>query len=81
MDSKMSYYCHVCGLENEFEIDDYDICECCAHERCCDGTSPESVRQYREKWLKNGAKWLWRRTKPANWDLQAQLRNIPLEFQ
>jgi len=81
----MPYYCHVCGLESEYESGDWDICECCGYEPGFDGQSPQQVRRYREEWLNKGAKWFASfdvlRRKPPNWDLQAQFQNIPLEFQ
>ena len=82
------YYCRVCGLEEEEEppwgedgmSPTHDACVCCGVEHGYEDARLEGVRHYREQWLANGAKWHDPKFKPANWDLEEQLRHIPEKY-
>jgi hypothetical protein len=39
-----------------------------------------SVVRYRESWVKAGAKWQSPRMRPELWDLERQMRDIPLKW-
>ena len=89
------YICTVCGYPNlseppwifEKSYPSDEICPSCGtHFGYNDfGTTKEEIisRQInlRESWLKNGMKW-WSiyRVVPSDWNLSAQLKNIPNEF-
>jgi len=77
--------CPVCGYDkldasprDEFGCPSYEICPCCGFEFGFDDDSEGlTYDQYRERWLKQGAKWVSKsRPKPKNFDLCKQLRNI-----
>jgi hypothetical protein len=38
------------------------------------------IRQRRKNWLDSGAKWFDPKVKPTDWELERQLKNIPIEF-
>jgi hypothetical protein len=44
-----------------------------------DATTASSVI-FREKWIAGGARWHIPSKKPAGWDWNEQLRNIPAEY-
>jgi hypothetical protein len=78
------YICPVCGydkLEEEpYDEDENPSCEICL---CCgfefgfdDGSEKMNFEQYRKKWINEGAKWFDLETKPKDWDLKKQLKNI-----
>ncbi len=80
-------YCRVCGLYNEDfpwgedgKSPNYDYCFCCGVEFGNQDYTLESIRQYRENWLKNGAQWDEPSKKPEKWNLEVQLKQIPKEF-
>lgn len=55
----------------------YEICPCCGFEfGFDDGSEGLSYDQYRENWIKGGAHWFTLSLKPANWNLEKQLKNI-----
>lgn len=81
------FNCRVCGLnqgfepwENNGERPTHEICNCCGADFGLDDCTAPAVKQYRAKWLSNGAKWFCPNEKPANWSLEEQLKNIPKEF-
>ena len=80
-------YCRICGLlcdtnqwGNEEELPSYDICDCCGVEFGYEDYTLDSIRKYRNNWLKNGAKWFNPKAKPDNWSLREQMNNIPVEY-
>ena len=82
------FNCRVCGLGKTYnpwgkdgKCPDYSICRCCGCEFGNDDWTIESIQEYREKWLDNGNKWFEKKQQPKNWDLEAQLKNIPVEYQ
>ena len=82
-------YCRVCGFKLRFSpwgednnSPTYEICPCCGAEFGCDDYTPKSIKAYREKWIKSGAKWFNPDKKPDNWNLEKQLHysyNAPCE--
>ena len=79
--------CRVCGCY----IDDlpwgkdgncptYEICPCCGVEFGNEDCTKESTKQYREKWINDGAKWFEPEVKPKNWNKEEQFINIPQKF-
>jgi hypothetical protein len=76
-DVKQISNCPICGLAFKEPVDEeelrysYWICECCGCEYGYDDTP-----QYREHWIKQGAKWFIENARPANWNLAEQLKNI-----
>jgi len=78
------YICLVCGYnrleELPYGIDgypSYEICACCGFEYGYDDLDRgESFKEYREKWLNNGAQWFVPKERPAHWNLSEQLKNI-----
>ena len=73
--------CPICGLGFKTQVDEselrhsYWICECCGCEYGNDDTPA-----YREQWLRDGAKWFIASSRPGDWDLNQQLKNIIPEW-
>jgi hypothetical protein len=87
MHNKNKYPCRVCGLildeppwGKDGETPSFDICLCCGVEFGYEDSLLKGIRTYRESWLSNGAKWCYSKSKPTEWDLNEQLKNIPSEF-
>lgn len=82
------FTCRVCGrITPDFapwgldgQTSTYGICACCGVEWGYEDYVLDSLREYREKWLKNGAKWFSPKAKPADWVLEKQLAQIPQAF-
>lgn len=79
--------CRVCGLyiENapwgyDGMSPTYEICPCCGVEFGNDDYTIESVKTYRTEWIKRGANWFTPKEKPNNWNLEEQLKKIPLGY-
>ena len=56
------------------------ICSCCGAEFGYEDFTLEGIRDHRNQWLENGAKWFSPKEKPENWLLEDQMKNIPEEF-
>ena len=76
-------FCRVCGYKLKFspwgednDTPTYEICPCCGAEFGCDDYNLESIKAYREKWIKAGAKWFNPKMMPDNWNLEKQLHNM-----
>lgn len=77
-------FCSICGYPlgdyspwgDDGKMPTYDICPCCGVEWGYEDYTPESRKEYRNKWIVAGAKWFDPQKKPANWNLEKQLRNI-----
>jgi hypothetical protein len=82
----MNYHCRICGYNNypdefwENGISLYIICPCCGGESGNEDYTVESTKQYREKWLSEGANWFEAKEKPEKWNKEEQFKNIPQEF-
>ena len=75
-------YCRICGFKLRFSpwgkdnnTPTYYICPCCGAEFGYDDYTPKSIKAYREKWIKSGAKWFDSKMKPENWNIEDQLHN------
>ena len=80
-------HCRVCGLYIETlpwgedgNSPTYEICPCCGVEFGYEDYTAESAKQYREKWIHEGANWFQPKQQPENWDRQQQSKNIPDNF-
>lgn len=81
------YICPVCGYPNldepprdENGRPSFDICDCCGIEFGYEDCTETNIIEFREKWIKSGAKWFCENEKPSNWDIKEQLRNINIEI-
>jgi hypothetical protein len=80
------YYCRVCGFNNYPEvfwgntIPFYIICPCCGCESGNDDYTIESTKNYRVKWINEGANWFEPSEKPVSWNLTEQIKNVPRGF-
>jgi hypothetical protein len=81
------HICRVCGYFNETapwglsgQIPTYEFCPCCGVEFGNQDYTRESTREYRDTWLAKGALWDEPKERPADWDLNQQLRNVPEEY-
>ncbi|UFH53658.1 hypothetical protein [Spirosoma sp. KNUC1025] len=77
------YLCKVCGFEQldppwgeDGRTPTFEICVCCGTEFGYEDATLQGVLKYREKWLKQGAKWYDESYKPANWSLSDQLNRV-----
>ena len=76
--------CRVCGLiqdepprGEDGRTATFDICDCCGVEFGYEDSARESARRYRQRWLEKGARWHISRSRPADWDLESQLKAVP----
>ncbi|MBP2479475.1 hypothetical protein JOF53_008347 [Crossiella equi] len=79
------YVCRVCGLVQpdpawEDGFGSFDICACCGTEFGYQDTMPEGVRAVREDWRARGYPWADPKRRPVDWDVRAQLANIPARW-
>jgi hypothetical protein len=81
------WYCRVCGLDYDYspwgpgeDTPDYGTCECCGVQFGVDDYSVLTARVYRQHWLHNQARWFYPNMQPADWQLSAQLAQIPEQF-
>ncbi|WP_205633980.1 hypothetical protein [Labilithrix luteola] len=81
-------HCRVCGLEQSDppwgdggNCASFDICDCCGTEFGYEDCSPEAATCVRSAWLAKGAPWFRPRSRPADWDVNAQLRNVPQGYE
>ncbi|MCB2377454.1 hypothetical protein LGH70_07670 [Hymenobacter sp. BT635] len=82
------WYCRVCGLDYDYspwgpneDEPSYDTCECCGVQFGVDDYSVLSTQAYRRTWLSKGAKWFYPKLQPTDWDLAAQLAQVPAQYQ
>lgn len=84
------HICSICGYGGlEFPQWDkegfptFTICDCCGFESGFDDEAkdkPETIEEYRERWLREGAIWFSSSVqRPENWDLRIQLKNIDID--
>lgn len=88
MHSDSNLRCRVCGYRSEDppwgedgKSPLYDFCPCCGVEHGYQDSSPMGARNYRAEWIGAGAEWEETDVKPEGWDLNEQLRYIPVGFQ
>jgi hypothetical protein len=74
--------CKVCGLDEGYDrwrVPDgaqYVICSCCSAESGVDDLDLAWARRYRAKWINEGAAWFSPKERPADWQLDRQMRLI-----
>ena len=80
-------YCRICGYRLGFEPwgDDektptYEICPCCGVEFGNEDYTAESIREYRDHWIRTGCKWFEQRKRPLAWSWHVQSKHIPKKF-
>ena len=56
----------------------FDICPCCGVEFGNEDYTEESLKEYRAKWISEGAHWFDPKLQPQNWSMQEQISNISL---
>ena len=78
------YFCKVCGLYTETDswgedglTPTYEICSCCGVEFGNEDYTLDSIKEYRNKWIKNGANWFIKKDQPIDWDIEKQMKQIP----
>jgi hypothetical protein len=54
----------------------YEICPCCGVEFGNEDYTLNSIRIYRENWIKSGSSWFDPKEKPNNWNLHEQLQHF-----
>ena len=76
-------FCKVCGYKLNYlpwgedgETPCFDICPCCGVEFGNEDYTEESLKEYRAKWISEGAHWFDPNLQPQNWSLQEQISNI-----
>lgn len=79
--------CRVCGLDqgdNPWgecgQFPSFDICGCCGVQFGYEDCTELGMREFRQKWLENGAKWFMPKDKPEEWSLEEQMKGIPDQF-
>ncbi|ENU31605.1 hypothetical protein F991_00372 [Acinetobacter sp. CIP-A165] len=87
MDNNENLACRVCGFiqcEEPWGEDgstpNFMICACCGTEFGYEDCTKESVKVQRDKWLDAGGRWWELKNKPNNWDMNEQLKNIPIDY-
>ncbi len=81
-------FCRVCWLDLWYPIwwedgdsPSYDICPCCGTEFWYQDCNMKSIRRKRWIWFEeNDWKWHDSKRRPAEWDKEKQLKQIPKEF-
>ena len=82
--SEKRYICPVCGFDGLKEAPydkqgspSYEICPCCGFEFGFDSANNQiAFTDFRQRWIKNGARWVLQKLKPESWDLKSQLANL-----
>ena len=76
-------FCKVCGYKLNYlpwgedgKTPCFDICPCCGVEFGYEDYTENSLKEYRAKWISDGAHWFDPKLRPQNWSLQEQLSNI-----
>lgn len=87
MPSKVDYNCRVCGYRqddppwgDDGKVPTFDICSCCGVEFGYEDSTLTGVKKFREEWVKNGGVWFEKKSKPDDWKLESQLKNIHAQW-
>lgn len=77
------HLCRVCGLVQaeppwgeDGKTPTLHICDCCGVEFGYEDATTEGVVRLRERWVSKGTCWFHKASRPAVWDLSAQLARI-----
>lgn len=84
------YICAFCGC-NELRFPQWDsegfpsneICICCGFQSGFDDDkdNPESIEEYRIRWINGGANWFSSsKPKTSDWDLTVQIKRINIDI-
>jgi hypothetical protein len=81
------YYCRICGLRqinppwgDDNKSPSFEICPCCNVEFGYEDCNLDTIRSFRTRWMQDGALWSDLKTKPLNWSLKEQMKNIPTNY-
>ncbi|MVQ37632.1 hypothetical protein GON05_23700 [Paenibacillus sp. MAH-34] len=62
----------------------FNICDCCGFQAGFDDDAknePESIEQYRKRWVDYGSNWFSSKpSKPQGWNLEEQLKKIGVDL-
>jgi hypothetical protein len=82
-----NFTCSFCGFPDldqppfdETGAPSFEICPCCGGEFGYNDASQEAEKEYRRKWIQNGAQWFDSSLKPTDWKLRNQLLNIGINL-
>ena len=82
-----SHECRICGYYvNDFpwgedgKSPSFQICSCCGVQFGREDDTLESIKEYRAGWISKGGKWFVKNETPEGWNIEAQMKNIPNEF-
>lgn len=81
------YKCPVCGYPDLEEPPrdgngrpSFDICDCCGIEFGYEDCTEENIIKYRKKWIESDGEWFSKDSKPNNWNMEQQLKNIDIKL-
>jgi hypothetical protein len=81
------YICRVCGLHQDEapwgedgNLPLFNICNCCGTEFGYHDATLKAIKNSRDRWIEQDAKWFNPKAKPEAWTLEEQLRNVPHTF-
>lgn len=83
MEGKIETVCRICGYDDGTVLYDgygcalFVTCPCCHSEAGIEDCGLSGAREARRLWLAGGAKWHSPECRPADWDVQRQLANLP----
>lgn len=83
------FKCRVCGLSHFPDMPwgedgndrSYLICDCCGVEFGYDDEGLQLCLWRRHHWVEvEHCRWFWPKSRPADWDIAAQIRGIPQAY-
>jgi hypothetical protein len=79
--------CRICGYSSitypwgtDGASPSFEICPCCGVQFGKEDRTLEAIKAYRAEWIRKGGRWFSKNEKPVEWDMDAQLKNIPKNF-
>lgn len=80
--------CRVCGYDyidyypwgEDGHLPDFTICDCCGVEFGYEDVGILSIKQYRKKWIEEGANWFFPELMPEGWTVNEIYKSIPKPF-
>lgn len=76
----------MCGYDSDFPWGEdgksptFMTCRCCGVEFGHGDTTWRMIRQWRDDWIAQGARWADPNLKPGGWSLEVQLKQIPPQY-